>query len=126
MRALSVVCLAILISACGVPAPTSPTIERPKAGVAATIELTATSGIGAAGGKATVQARVLDPYFKLLPNIDITFATDVGTLTPVIAQTDDSGIATTVLAAPAGLVKVTASAGSVTTPALSISIQPLR
>lgn len=123
------VCLAVvaLVAAgCGVDLPNTPTPVRPTAGVATMIELSATAGLGANGGQAVVHARVLDAYFTLLQNVDVTFQTDAGTLAPTVAGTNANGIAETVLTAPAGTAHIIAAAGSVRTDKFSVTIQPPR
>jgi PKD repeat protein len=125
MRLLTAVCLALFAVGCGVEPPTAPASVLPKAGEPATIELSATPGIGEKGGTATITARVLDGLFTAVPNATVTFAADAGQLASQAAQTDDKGIATTTLTASPGAVKVTAIAGSIHAPAATVAIQPV-
>jgi PKD repeat protein len=124
IRPLFVCLFTILTVACAGNAPTTPSIPTPARGTPAKIEISATPGLGANGGSATITARVLDAYAATLPDVDVTFAADAGTFGQSPARTDDHGIATTSLSAAPGIVKVTASAGSVRTTEIPVEIQP--
>lgn len=117
--------LAVLAIGCGVDLPTSPAPVQPKSGEPATIELSASPGVGPNGGTATITARVLDGLFATLPNQTVTFTATAGTLASEAVQTDDKGIARTTLTATPGTVKVTAAAGSVHSTETAVSIQPV-
>jgi PKD repeat protein len=124
MLKVSLLALAVVTSACaGDPPPTGPT-GLPAHNEPARIELSATPGTGAHGGQATVTARVLDGYAVLVPDVAVTFGADAGTFDAATATTTANGIATTTLTAPPGVVKVTATAGSVRTPDVSVAVQP--
>jgi PKD repeat protein len=124
IRPLFVCLVAVLTAACAGNAPTAASTPVPARGTPAKIEISATPGIGANGGTAAVTARVLDAYFATVPDVDVAFAADAGTFAQPAARTDDHGIATTSLSAAPGIVKVTASAGSVRTTEIPVEIQP--
>src|SRR4051794_4586380 len=102
IRPLFVCLIAVLTAACAGNAPTAASTPVPVRGTPAKIEISATPGLGANGGSATITARVLDAYAATLPEIDVTFAADAGTFAQSPARTDDHGIATTSLSAAPG------------------------
>jgi PKD repeat protein len=121
---LSSIALSILASACAGDAPPTAPTALATHGQPATITLSATPGVGANGGRATIVARVQDAYAATLPDVLVTFATDAGTLSDAAASTNAQGIATSVLVADPGLVKVTATVGSMTPSETSVVVQP--
>src|SRR3954451_13305350 len=94
-------------------------LENLKVGSAAAERLIVSASpqtLPAGGGNATITARVEDVSGAGLPGIPVTFTADNGSLNPVTATTDSSGVATSMLtatnASSAGTrsAKVTASA----------------
>jgi PKD repeat protein len=123
IRSLFVCVIAILTAACA-DAPTTASTPMPARGTPAKIEISATPGTGANGGTATVTARVLDAYAAVVADVDVAFAADAGTFAAATVKTDQSGLAIAALTASPGLVKVTASAGSLRATEVPVEIQP--
>lgn len=126
-RTMKLGCLviaALLLSGCGSKLPTAPTVDLPKAGQPARLELAVVPGTGDHGGTAAVTVRVLDPFSAALPDRTVTFIATAGTLTPTEAVTDEKGIARTSITAPAGSVTITATLADITTKTLA-AIEPL-
>jgi PKD repeat protein len=124
VRSLVFVAAIVTASCAGDPPATGPTL-LPAHGTPAKIELNATPGIGAHGGQAAVTARVLDAYALLLPDVDVTFSADAGAFDAMTARTNSAGLATSVLKADPGVVKVRATAGGIQAAEAVVSIQPL-
>jgi PKD repeat protein len=125
MRLLTAVSLACLTAACGVDAPSTTPTALPAHGAPSKIELSATPGTGEHGGSATVTARVMDAYASVLPEVAVTFGATAGTLSEATVATNSNGVAATTLSADPGTVKVTAAAGAVSSPEISVAIQPV-
>src|SRR5262245_28855205 len=87
------------------------------------LELNAAPGVGTAGGRAVVTARVLNANYAPLPNTDVQFTTAAGTFSGARVATDAEGRASTTLTAPPGSVQVTARAASLEERVL-VSVQP--
>lgn len=119
--------VALMTVACS-DSPTTPTRNvdpGPAPGVPARIELSATPGIGAAGGTAVVVARVQDGRSEAVANASVVFSTDAGSLTAAATTTNGDGIAQVGLTAPAGLAHVTATAGANIAAGVSVVVQPV-
>jgi len=68
------------------------------AAAAASVIVTASPGtVSAAGGEATISATVFDANNNTLPGVAVSFSTDVGSVTPPSATTNQSGLASTTL-----------------------------
>src|SRR3982751_3947765 len=107
-------------------------LENLKVGSAAAERLIVSASpqtLPAGGGNATITARVEDVSGAGLPGIPVTFTADNGSLNPVTATTDSSGVATSMLtatnASSAGTrsAKVTASAAGKTAD-VTVSLSP--
>jgi large repetitive protein len=107
-------------------------LENLKVGSAAAERLIVSASpqtLPAGGGTATISARVEDVSGAGLPGIPVTFSADNGSLNPVSATTDSSGVATSTLTATnassagARSAKVTASAAGKTAD-VTISLSP--
>jgi PKD repeat protein len=122
---LVVFVIALLAAGCASDAPTTSPTALPAHGTPSKIELSAMPGTGEHGGTATVTARVLDAYALLLPDVDVTFSADAGTLEAASVTTNANGVATTALTAAPGTVKVHATAGAVQAPEAVVAIQPV-
>jgi PKD repeat protein len=120
-----VVVLSVLVASCASDRPpAAPSSSLPAHGEPATLNVSAVPGIGERGGTATVTAIVSDAYSARLTDVPVTFSADAGTFDAATATTTADGIATTTLTAPPGVVKITATAGSVRTPDVSVAVQP--
>ena len=87
-----------------------------------TVSVTTTpQSLGAAGGTAQVVATVTDEGGNTVGGVPVTFATDVGSVSPSSVTTDANGVATATLTTT-GTSKVTATAGTVTSTAATVSV----
>jgi PKD repeat protein len=126
LRTVALLVAALVMCSCGdvtVPSLTTPT-PTPARGTPAHLEVTVVPGIGPTGGVVAVSARVQDVTGATLPNVSIAFTTSAGSFSATPVTTDDQGIARTTLAAPAGTAQVRAAAGSITSPMVTVSVQP--
>lgn len=115
---------AVVVSmGCGYKNPTQPTIDNPKPGVPARLELGVVLGTNAEGGTGVVSAKVVDAFATALPDQTVRFVTTAGTFSVDAAQTDEKGVARTTVTA-SDIVTVTATVAGVTAETL-VAIQPL-
>jgi PKD repeat protein len=84
------------------------------AAVSAVVASANPSIVSSRGGNSTISARVTDAGGNALAGIPVTFTTDAGSVAESVANTNSSGIATTVLTTNR-TAKVTATAGVTTT-----------
>jgi large repetitive protein len=100
------------------------------AAAATTVVATASpSSVSQLGGSSTISAAVLDSNNNALPGVPVTFSTDQGTLSPVAAVTNSSGIASTTLTTnqtatvtvTAGTKTATAKVTAVAVPTITIT-----
>jgi PKD domain-containing protein len=126
LRRLRFACIAgaLLAVGCGVDLPPAGPSSLPPHGVPAKIDATATPGIGANGGTATIVARVLDGYAVAVADVAVTFSADSGVLSVTTGKTDASGAVTSILVAPAGGVHVKATTGALQSSDLLVAVQP--
>lgn len=94
------------------------------------ITVTATPSTVLASGKSQIAATV-NTSIGPISGIAVSFTTDCGTVSPTVAQTNNSGVATTTFTAPTtlGVCTVTAKVGNVTgtatvTVGTALSVQP--
>jgi PKD domain-containing protein len=126
LRRLRFACIAgaLLAVGCGVDLPPAGPSSLPPHGVPAKIDATATPGVGANGGTATIVARVLDGYAVAVADVAVTFSADSGVLSVTTGKTDASGAVTSILVAPAGGVHVKATTGALQSSDLLVAVQP--
>jgi len=112
VRSIFLVCVVfvgvVATIACAPDTPVFPTPPSPAAGAPASLELDASSRVGANAGQATLTVRVLDAYATPVKGASIVLETTSGTVTPSTLATDDNGRGTATLQARAGTVTVTA------------------
>jgi hypothetical protein len=122
----AIVVVALLAAACSPDIPPAIPTPQPPRGVPSRLELTGVPGIGQTGGTAAISARVQDAYGATLPGVAVAFSSTAGTFTATPVQTGSDGVARTTLVAIAGVVQVSAQAGTVTSTPLTVAIQPHR
>lgn len=113
-------------AACTSPVASTPLKAAPVHGTPATVELTASPGIGANGGRATITIRVIDAYTQPVSGVSVALTSSSGTITPEAFTSDTDGRGNAVLNAPAGVVTVTASVnGHNATRSTLVAVQPI-
>jgi hypothetical protein len=94
------------------------------AAAATTVIATASpSSVSQLGGSSLISASVLDANNNGLPGVPVSFSTDQGTLSPVTATTNSSGIATATLATnQTATITVTAGTKTATTKVTAVAV----
>jgi hypothetical protein len=127
MRKLFIVALLITATGCSFAAPLEPTPATTPppapAGTPATLELSASPGLGDQGGTAAIGVHVMDLYGAHLANITVTLSSPTGLLTPNTIITDGRGRGTAQVTAEPGFVTVQAMTGSGLMRAIAVAIQ---
>ena len=84
---------------CSKNSPLDPSVQDPGGQVKILVGLQSNPGVVAPGGSSIVKALVLDQFNQPVVGEDVLFSTNIGTLAPTTAATNDSGFATTIFTA---------------------------
>jgi hypothetical protein len=106
----------ISVTGCAYKNPTAPTMppDGPQAGVPARIELGVVAGVGAFGGTATINVRVIDGWATALPDQTVTVTASAGELSASSVVTDAKGMGRVTITGPVGpTITIVAAAGAV-------------